>query len=125
MHPYPAFPTASYSIADWSSRSATQAILAAYARRDELTDLVRKQEVLRAADLQRQMVVEDFQRYPPSIVFLERAQIRFGMNGRQFDDLAFYLEDPRFQRIWNRYDEQSPIGPLRVFVLRERDTVRR
>ena len=42
------------------------------------------------------MVVEDFERRPPSIVFVERNRARLGMNGRQFDDIAFYLTDPRF-----------------------------
>jgi hypothetical protein len=40
------------------------------------------------------------------------------MNGRQFDDIAFYLTDPRFQKIWANYEEYPPMGPLRVFVLR-------
>jgi hypothetical protein len=121
-HLYPGFPTASYTRADWSSRSATQGIVAAYARRDELTDPALKKKVLWAADLQRRMVIEDFKLRPPSIVFAERARMRFGMNGRQFNDLAFYLESPEFQRIWSQYVEQPPIGPLRVFILREAGT---
>jgi hypothetical protein len=64
------------------------------------------------------MVVEDFERRPPSIVFAERSPARLGMNGRQFDDIAFYLTDPRFQRIWGEYEEYPPMGPLRVFVRR-------
>lgn len=118
MHLFPGFPTASYSIAEWSGRSATQGILSAYARRDELDDLALRDKVVQAAELQRRMVVDDLERYPPSIVLLERSRIRFGMNGRQFDDLAFYLEDPRFKQIWARYEEQAPLGPLRVFVPR-------
>jgi hypothetical protein len=43
------------------------------------------------------------------------------MNGRQFDDIAFYLKDPRFQRLWAKYEEYPPMGPLRVFVLRTVD----
>jgi hypothetical protein len=117
-HLYPGFPTASYTKADWSSRSATQGIVAAYARRDELADPVLKKKVVSAANLQRHMVIEDFELRPPSIVFAERQRLRFGMNGRQFDDLAFYQEDPRFKRIWSNYAEQAPIGPLRVFIRR-------
>lgn len=117
-HLFPGFPTASYTAADWSSRSATQGIVAAFARRDELTDPAAKEKVLRAADLQRRMVIEDFEQRPPSIVFAERARFRFGMNGRQFDDLGFYQEDPGFRRIWSHYVEQPPLGPLRVFIRR-------
>ena len=119
MHLYPGFPTASYTHADWSSRSATQGILSAYARREELTDASLRAAVVSAAQLQRRMVIEDMQRYPPSVVFLERSLVRFGMNGRQFDDLAFYSEDPLFRRMWSQYVEIAPVGPLRVFVSRK------
>ena len=119
MHLFPGFPTASYTSADWSSRSATQGILAAYARKDELSNLPMRDAVARAASLQRSMVIDDLELYPPSIVFLERGPIRFGMNGRQFDDLAFYAADPRFKRIWTHYHEIEPVGPLRVFVRRD------
>jgi hypothetical protein len=43
------------------------------------------------------------------------------MNGRQFDDIAFYLTDPRFQQIWANYEEYPSMGPLRVFVRRTVD----
>jgi hypothetical protein len=118
-HPYPAFPTGSYTMADFSSRSATQGILAAYARRDELEDAAQLENVVRAAELQRQMVVEDLGERPPSIVFVERAERRFGMNGQQFDDLAFYMGDAGFRDIWSHYDEREPLGPLRVFTRRQ------
>ena len=65
------------------------------------------------------MVIEDLEKRPPSIVFLERGERRFGLNGRQFDDLAFYMEDADFQNIWSRYDERPPLGPLRVFIRRQ------
>lgn len=95
-----------------------QYFIPAYARLDEVTDPVKRGRVVRAADYQRRMVVEDFERRPPSIVFAERGPARLGMNGRQFDDIAFYLTDPRFQRIWENYEEYPPMGPLRVFVRR-------
>jgi hypothetical protein len=118
-HPFPGFPTASYTIAEWSGRSIVQPIVPAYARLDEVTDPVVRRRVVLAADLQRRMVVEDFERRPPSIVFAERNRARLGMNGRQFDDVAFYLTDPRFKQIWENYQEYPPMGSLRVFVLRE------
>jgi hypothetical protein len=46
------------------------------------------------------------------------------MNGRQFDDIAFYLADPRFRRIWQDYEEYPPMGPLRVFIRRGADPQR-
>jgi hypothetical protein len=120
-HPFPAFPTASYTKADWSGRMMVQSLIPAYARLDEVTDPASREEVLRAAEFQRRMVVEDLERRPPSIVFAERNRIRLGMNGRQFDDIAFYLKDPRFRLLWKNYEEYPPMGPLRVFVLREHD----
>ena len=124
-HPFPATPTASYTSADWSGRTLSQSLIPAYARRDEVTDPAARERVVRAGEFQRRMVVEDFERRPPSIVFAERNRARLGMNGRQFDDIAFYLMDPRFQRIWENYEEYPPMGPLRVFVLRTDDPERR
>jgi hypothetical protein len=102
-----------------------QSLIPAYARLDEVTDPALREKVVRAAEFQRRMVVEDFERRPPSIVFAERNRSRLGMNGRQFDDIAFYLTDPRFRRIWKNYEELPPLGSLRVFVLRTDDPQRR
>jgi hypothetical protein len=123
-HPFPGFPTASYTLAEWTSRSIHQPFVAAYARLDEVMDAETRQRVIEAADYQRRMVIEDFERRPPTIVFAERQQARLGMNGRQFDDIAFYLADPRFRRIWQDYEEYPPMGPLRVFVRRGADPQR-
>jgi len=117
-HPFPGFPTASYTEAEWSGRSIVQPFIPAYARLDEVTDPAIRNNILRTAQYQRQMIREDFERRPPSVVFVERNRFRLGMNGRQFDDVAFYLEDPGFRQIWQDYEEYPPIGPLRVFVLR-------
>lgn len=115
-HPFPAFPTASYSKAEYTGRSIVQSTVAAYARLGEVRDPERRAGILRAADYQRRIVIEDFERRPPSIVFAERSVARLGMNGVQFDDIAFYLRDPRFRQIWQNYEEHPPMGPLRVFV---------
>jgi hypothetical protein len=124
-HPFPGFPTASYTTAEYSGRSIVQSFIPAYSRLDEVTDPAIRAGVLRAADYQRRVVVEDFERRPPSIVFAEGTRARLGMNGRPFDDIAFYREDPRFREIWSSYDEYPSMGPLRVFVLRGADPNRR
>jgi len=120
-HPFPGFPTASYTDAEWSGRSIVEPFIPALARIDEVTDPAIRARVLDAGKYQKRMVIEDFERRPPSIVFAERSQYRLGMNGVQFDDIAFYLEDPRFEQIWNNYEEHPPMGPLRVFVRRTQD----
>jgi hypothetical protein len=120
-HPFPGFPTASYTLADYSGRSIVQQFIPAYARLEEVTDPTARERVLRAADYQRRTVIEDLERRPPSIVFLQAFGPRLGMGVRQFDDIAFYSVDPRFRRIWANYEEYPPMGPLRVFVLRKDD----
>jgi hypothetical protein len=120
-HPFPGFPTASYTSAEWSGRSIVQPFIPAYARLDEVKDDRIRGKVIEASEYQRRMVLEDFERRPPSIVFVERSRSRLGMNRRQFDDIAFYTEDPRFRQIWQEYEEYPPLGPLRVFVRRSED----
>jgi hypothetical protein len=117
-HPFPGFPTASYTKAKWSGRSASQFLVPAYARRDEIEDLDWRAAISRIAETQRLMVVEDFETRPPSVVFVERTTSRLGLGARPFDDIGFYLEEPRFKKIWARYEEISPLGPLRVFRLK-------
>ncbi|MFO1406506.1 MAG: hypothetical protein U1F08_03110 [Steroidobacteraceae bacterium] len=117
-HPFPGFPTASYTRAEWSGSSINQPFIPAIARLDEVTDPKRRAGIVRAAGVLRDQVIHDFERRPPRIVFVEYAPVRLGLGDRPFDDLAFYLGDPRFARIWARYEEVEPMGPLRVFVLR-------
>jgi hypothetical protein len=117
-HPFPGFPTASYTAAEWTGRSIVEPFIPALARIDEVKDPKVRERVVLAGEYQRQMVIEDFQRRPPTIVFAERTRARLGMNGVLFDDIAFYLADPRFQQIWKNYEERPPFGPFRVFVLR-------
>lgn len=124
MHPFPGYPTASYTQAEYAGRSISQTLIPAYARLDEVKDPAVRAGVLKAAELQRRMVIEDFERHPPSIVFAEGTRARMGLNGRLFDDIAFYSQDPRFREIWANYDEYPPLGPLRVFVRRGADPLR-
>ena len=117
-HPFPGFPTASYTAAEWTGRSIVEPFIPAVARINEVDDPEIRKRVLLAGEYQRQMVIEDFRRRPPAIVFADRSRFRLGMNGVQFDDIAFYLTDPRFQEIWKNYQELPPMESLRVFVLR-------
>jgi hypothetical protein len=115
-HPFPGYPTASYTKADWSGRTPMQFMIPAYARRSEVSDSGLRREIEKAADLQRQMVLADMTQRSPAVVFVERSSARLGLFGRQFDDIAFYLEDKQFAALWSQYTELAPIGPLRVFV---------
>jgi hypothetical protein len=124
-HPFPGFPTASYTAAEWTGRAIVEPFIPALARINEVSDPRIRERVVLAGQYQRQMVIEDFQRRPPTIVFAERSRFRLGMNGVQFDDIAFYLADARFQEIWKNYEEYPPFGHLRMFVLRGADPKKR
>jgi hypothetical protein len=62
------------------------------------------------------MVVEDMTRSPPEVVFVETGYGRLGLGNQQSDDIAFYAKDTNFAKLWRRYHEVHPVGPLRVFV---------
>ena len=64
------------------------------------------------------MVVEDMKLRPPAVVFVDRSPSRLAMNGRHFDDVAFYLQDKEFRRIWAEYEEYPPLGQFGIFVRR-------
>jgi len=115
-HPFPGFPTASYTTAEFSGRAIDQPFIAAYARLDEVSDPGLRARILHAARLQRDMVIEDLMRRPPDVVLIDSRRSRLGLNGRKFDDLDFYLEDPRFRAIWANYSEHRRLRALRIFV---------
>lgn len=116
-HPFPAFPTGSYTSAEWSGRAVAQAPLAAYGRIAEVSDPVLRQRIEAAALAQRREVTEDMERRLPAIVLVDTSAVRLGLQKTPFDDLAFYLEDPEFRRVWSRFREIDPVGPYRVFLL--------
>ena len=118
-HPFPGFPTGSHTVAEWSGRACCQSAAPAAARIDEISDPDMRQRVQTAAITQREMVVGDMKKSPPSLVFVEAARSRLGLNGRLFDDIAFYSQDAEFASIWREYREVSPVGSLRVFVRKQ------
>lgn len=114
-HPFPAFPTMSYTVAEWGSPMVGQFVLPALLARDRVGDPARLAALDRAVQAQREQVLADFTRCPPDLVLIETGPERLGMHGRTFDDLAFYNADPRFAALWQRYTEADPLGSLRVF----------
>lgn len=114
-HPHPGFPTVNYLGADWSGRTVAQFAVPAYVRRAEIADPERLAGIDRAMDRQRAIVIEDLRRHPPSFVMVEARQRRLGLSFRKFDDLAYYLRDPEFARLWACYVEIEPVDPIRLF----------
>lgn len=117
-HPFPAFPTISYTDAEWGSPLAGQFAVPALLARKRLDDPAQLAALDAAVNAQREQVLADFQRHAPALVLIETRYDRLGMRGRRFDDVAFYSQDPRFAAIWRHYAEVEPIGTLRVFVRR-------
>jgi hypothetical protein len=118
-HPFPAFPTMSYTAAEWGSPMVGQFAIPAFVERAEVTDPQRLAALDRAVQAQREQVLRDFQNRAPDMVLLATGPERLGMTGREFDDIAFYSADPRFAAIWAQYDEAERIGSLRVFLRRK------
>jgi hypothetical protein len=117
-HPFPAFPTMSYTAAEWGSPLVGQFAIPAFLARDRVKDPARLAALDLAVQAQREQVVADFAQHAPSMVLIETREDRLGMRGRHFDDIAFYSSDPRFAAIWRQYVEADSIGTLRVFVRR-------
>jgi hypothetical protein len=118
-HPFPAFPTMSYTAAEWGSPMVGQFAIPAFLARDRVKDPKRLAALDRAVQAQREQVIADFSRHPPSLVLVETQPYRLGMEGRKFDDIEFYSSDPRFAALWRQYVETPSIGTLRIFVRRQ------
>lgn len=115
-HPFPAFPTGSYTHAEWGGRMVAQWILPAYAKRDRIADPELRADIVAAAEYQRRLVIEDLERHRPSVVIVNLSFSRLGLRHIRFNDLDFYAEDPRFAALWSDYREIERVGPFRMFV---------
>jgi hypothetical protein len=114
-HPFPAFPTMSYTQAEWGSAFAAQFTIPAYVRRNRPAQ-VDARAVEQAVLLQRRYVLAEFRRYQPRVVLVETA--RYGRLGLRapFDDIAFYCQDPAFAQLWREYRAVTRIGTEMVYV---------
>ena len=117
-HPFPAFPTISYTAAEFGSPLGAQFALPAMLARKRVSDPARLAALDAAVQWTREQVLADFIRHQPAMVLIETREDRLGMRGRDFDDIAFYAAEPRFAAIWSHYVEVRGIGTLRVFMRR-------
>jgi hypothetical protein len=115
-HPFPAFPTLSYTRAQAASALVVHLAAPAVQRLDEISDPVLRKRVLDAIAVQRDYVVEEFKRYRPAVVLVNTAYPALGLTRGRFDYVRFYAEDPRFAALWRDYREIERIEALRVFV---------
>jgi hypothetical protein len=115
-HPGPAFPALNYLGAEWSGRSATQFVIPAYERRDELDDPGRKADIESLAAAQVEEVASTLLRHPPRVVMVDDRPRRLGLGVRQFDFIAFFSRDSEFRRVWACYHEHIRMGGILIFV---------
>ena len=64
----------------------------------------------------RDFILHDLARRP-GLVMIDTDSRRHTTGPSDFDFLAFYLEDPRFRRLWAGYREVKSLGQYRLFVL--------
>lgn len=66
------------------------------------------------SDLQRRIIAEDLNLFEPSIVVVEHCDKDHGcpfLEGRTFDSIAWFLQDPEFSRQWSRYQKEPDAMP--------------
>ena len=108
------FPAVNYAGVDWSSRFGWLWPLPAVIRAratgaDPAPERLAAIERYVAASL-----VEDFERAPPQLVFVDAPARAFGTGGKPVDLLETLLRDPGFARIWRGYEPFGRAGPYRI-----------
>ena len=76
--------------------------------------------VARLANLQRTELAEDLNYWRPSVVMVEechREEACFGLEGRDFDMLAWFLKSPEFAEAWSHYRRQTEVANFVVYKL--------
>ena len=117
-HPFPGFPTASYSSAEWASRTNSVFFIPAVAKLRAQADPGQAQLLRFAEDQAHAYLLHDL-RAEPRIILVDARPSRHAMRDLSFDILDFYLEEPRIRDIWSSYAEVEPVQGFRVFLRRD------
>ncbi len=115
-HPYPGFPVACHSRARWGSRMNSQFVIPAVVKRPERASFGADRGLDEAIAFQRRVVVEDFLKNKPEVVFVDTSEARHAIGTADFDFIAFFTSDREFAAIWKGYREVEPINAIRVFI---------
>lgn len=120
VHPYPAFPTALFSKADYVSRTNSQWFLPAVVQMRS-RGLPSESESLAGTERN----ARDFMLYDltqqPDVVVIDTDSARHTVSRPDFDFLAFYLEDARLRQAWAHYREVERVAGYRLFVRQQGD----
>ena len=109
---WPGFPLVNTTGVGWSSRFPTLWLLPGAVGKTGpvFEDIVR---------FTRDAVVEDFSRTPPDLVIVDDREMKSYFGGRPFDYIAYFTADPRFARIWSRYEWVADEGDYRLYRRRQ------
>ena len=118
-HPFPGFPTATYTTAEWASRTNSTFFIPAVAKLRAEGDASQAHLLRFAEDKAREFLLHDLAS-EPHVILVDARPSRHALRGLSFDILAFYLEDPRIREIWAGYGEIDPVQGFRVFLRQDR-----
>lgn len=113
-HPFPGFPIALYTTADWVSRANSLFFLPAVAKLRDAGNAAQPELLRYAEDQARAFLIRDLS-LQPDIVLLDAGLRHHGISG-EFDILAFYLEDPTLRQLWSDYREAEAVSGIRIFI---------
>jgi hypothetical protein len=113
VHPYPAFPTAIYTSAQYTSRTNSQWFLPAVVQ--TRTRAAGDHDNLSIERHAREFILRDL-RERPDLVLIDTDSARHTVSSSKFDFLTFYQQDETFRSLWQHYREIEPIGRYRQFV---------
>ena len=115
----PGFPAVTHVGVDWTLRHsslwALPALLRARAGDPATPSRMDEGETNALEDYLRRTLAEDFERRPPTLVFVFSPGWLQGIGRSDFDLLTFLRLDPRFAEIWEDYRPIGQIGPVRTY----------
>jgi hypothetical protein len=104
--------------ANWSSRYSCLWLLPGYVTAVDNGTLPAVWRNQLAGDIRR-AVEEDFERYRPEVVLVDRREYKHGFM-RPFDFLDFFLAGERFAMIWKSYSFYKTVDGLDIYLLSDR-----
>lgn len=107
--------------ARWASRFSCLWLLPGYmtAVKDGALSAARRDELGRGI---RRYVNEDFERYRPEVVLVDRREFQYGLSP-SFEFLNFFLAEDRFVKIWKSYNFYKTVDDFDIYLLAGRTGV--
>lgn len=116
-HPYPGFPTALYTEAEWMSRTNSKWLLPSVAAARGGAGSLKAEQQREAEAKAWEELASELERRP-ELVLVDSASTHHGMHNLTFDVLAFYQENEQIRALWRRYEEIEAVSGYRVFILK-------